>query len=522
MKKSITAILMTGSSLLLSCAGPTGDDELGTPELGESKSKLILNVHNGKDDVWTAADRVNITYCIAKGGSSGFGEYYGRAVHEVYQATQDWERAAYVKFVHKSEYDENCNRDAPIMFPILRDPYEGSAYATSFPPHVHYEPYDPNTGVVAELCIAIQWYDTLDRAVDKRTSRGTFSHELGHILGFRHEHIRPEASQPPYSYTCNTEADEDPWRTIAGYTQYDPNSIMHYGGLGGCGPLKDYALDATDKAAAFVVYPAPRRCEVWAGSTKLGQTTLTGLTSAADGDSKCQSYATTNYQKNGRLFATVERHSDHYRAIMTSSSSKACSLSDSILLFTPGLGFRRPAENLNYEVQLGKVAFNPPDPSFDGTLMLTYGTEGAQSVGFLYDKTSGFIKNSLSKNVSFCANDDSTIWAVVRAGSGDIPFYAYTPQGQSLQGVLKPLAYGSYTLSIDGMGGNDTFNGGDGNDVFTDLTGNNSASGYGGNDTLKLCNYNSIDCGSGSGDKAFTCKTDTTGTITGCESRSTF
>jgi hypothetical protein len=46
---------------------------------------------------------------------------------------------------------------------------------------------------------------------------------------------------------------------------------MHYG-VGGCGPLKDYALTATDKAAAHQVYRSPARCEVWLGSTQLGQT----------------------------------------------------------------------------------------------------------------------------------------------------------------------------------------------------------------------------------------------------------
>jgi Ca2+-binding RTX toxin-like protein len=281
-------------------------------------------------------------------------------------------------------------------------------------------------------------------------------------------------------------------------------------------------MDSTDRGAAFVVYPAPRRCEVWLGSTKLGQTTMAAPTSAADGDSKCQTYATTTYQRNGRLFAAIERHSDHYRALMISSSSKACSFTDSILLFTPGVGFRRPAEILNYEVLLGKVAYDPPNPWFDGTLMVTYGPEGGQRIAYLYDRTTGFIKDGLSKNVSFCANDDSTIWDIARAADGSYPFYAWTPQGQPLVGVLQPLVYGSYTLSIDGMGGNDRFYGGDGKDVFTDLTGNNIAYGFGGNDTLRLCNYDTLDCGAGSGDRAYTCRSDTTGTITGCESRSTF
>ena len=507
-------ILIASSVLVLSCAGVGDEEEVS----GEAQSPLILNVHNGADDVWTSTDRVNITYCIRPAYNSlGFADKYLRAVHEMYQATQAWERTAYVKFVHKSEYDATCSADSPVFFYVVRDGGRGddeTASAESFPPSSYYATH------LAQMLWIGFGYDTLDRKVDKRTTQGAFFHELGHILGFRHEHIRPQASQPPYNYTPCLEPGSDPWRTITGYTKYDPNSVMSYGPP--CGPLKDYALDATDKGAAFVVYPAPRRCEVWLGSTKLGQTTMAAPTSAADGEDKCKTYATSTFQKSGKLFATVERRSDHYRAIMLSSNSKPCSLTDSILLFTPGQGFRRPAEKLTYEALLGAVAFNPPDPWSDGKLAVTYGTEGAQRIAYLYDKTSGFMTNALSKNVSFCANDDSTTWGVVRAENGYQPFVAYTPQGDPLAGQLLPLVYGSYSLSIDGMGGDDWFAGGDGSDIFTDLTGNNGAFGYGGNDTFKLCNYDYVDCGSGSGDKVSTCKSDTTGTIVNCETRSTF
>jgi hypothetical protein len=178
-----------------------------------------------------------------------------------------------------------------------------------------------HSGEYHRLGIALPAYDTLDRSVDQRTSRGTFAHELGHILGFRHEHIRPEALQPPFSYDCFDEPVSegyDPWRTIPGATQYDPESVLHYG-TGRCGPLRDFALTDTDRAAAHLVYESPTRCEVWAGSTQLALTEIAAPTSAIDGESSCATFASAQ-QRDGLSHATVERHPDHFRAIMLEST----------------------------------------------------------------------------------------------------------------------------------------------------------------------------------------------------------
>ena len=281
-----SAITAAGQTALLlawtGCAGGAGAEGSSVP-LGRSESALILNVHEGADDVWTQSERVNITYCV----STLFRAYYPRAVQEMLEATRDWEEAAYVKFIYQSEFDSDCVYPrAPVVFAVESIFLgTGEAGAESFPPSfVH-------SGEYHRLGIALPAYDTLDRSVDQRTSRGTFAHELGHILGFRHEHIRPEALQPPFSYDCFDEPVSegyDPWRTIPGATQYDPESVLHYG-TGRCGPLRDFALTDTDRAAAHLVYESPTRCEVWAGSTQLALTEIAAPSSAIDGESSCAS-----------------------------------------------------------------------------------------------------------------------------------------------------------------------------------------------------------------------------------------
>ena len=68
-------------------------------------------------------------------------------------------------------------------------------------------------------------------------------HELGHTLGFRHEHIRSEA--PP---AC---PDEPTYDTLD-LTAYDPQSVMHYF----CGQVgsRELAITDLDRLGAQKVY----------------------------------------------------------------------------------------------------------------------------------------------------------------------------------------------------------------------------------------------------------------------------
>ena len=74
------------------------------------------------------------------------------------------------------------------------------------------------------------------------TLTGVLRHELGHTLGFRHEHTRPESG------TC---FEDNNWRAL---TAYDSSSVMHYPQCNGT-QNGDLVLTNLDKTGAHALYP---------------------------------------------------------------------------------------------------------------------------------------------------------------------------------------------------------------------------------------------------------------------------
>jgi hypothetical protein len=75
---------------------------------------------------------------------------------------------------------------------------------------------------------------------------GVLRHELGHVLGFRHEHIRSGAPS-----TCPEENTDE----VVDLTAYDPKSVMHYfcGGVGS----RDLRITDIDREGAQKLYGPP-------------------------------------------------------------------------------------------------------------------------------------------------------------------------------------------------------------------------------------------------------------------------
>ncbi|WP_199233893.1 M57 family metalloprotease, partial [Pedobacter sp. HMWF019] len=84
----------------------------------------------------------------------------------------------------------------------------------------------------------------------QESKAGVLRHELGHVLGFRHEHIWSAAE------SCKGEGIIDGYLGARQQTAYDCYSAMHYP-CGGCGTL-EMKLTQSDIAGAQKIYGKPR------------------------------------------------------------------------------------------------------------------------------------------------------------------------------------------------------------------------------------------------------------------------
>lgn len=200
-------------------------------------TELVGIIQNNRIVRWHPGEASSLSYCVLKktfvvDGGAG----YQRVVENMQRATKDWEETCGVGFVYKSELDvSDTLQPEGVIFTVREFDAGGQFIAASFFPN------DPENR--RRLLIDPSYYEQSLR-FDKV---GVLRHELGHVLGFRHEHIRPEA--PP---ACPHE--EDIYGTI-NLTLYDPRSVMHYfcGGVGS----SDLSITPTDKIGAQKVYGPP-------------------------------------------------------------------------------------------------------------------------------------------------------------------------------------------------------------------------------------------------------------------------
>ncbi|WP_408896592.1 M57 family metalloprotease [Nocardioides sp. R1-1] len=185
---------------------------------------LIVNTVNGQDDKWSASQALNLTYCV----STRFGTRHADVVAAMNAGAGLWEAATTrINFVYVPSQDGSCStRNNSILFsvePVATSQYIARAFFPSTPKR--------QRNVLID---------------DSIWSSGTWepgdilAHELGHALGFRHEHTRPEAG------TC---FEDNNWRPL---TPYDSASIMHYPQCNGSS--SDLEFQASDAAGARALY----------------------------------------------------------------------------------------------------------------------------------------------------------------------------------------------------------------------------------------------------------------------------
>lgn len=190
----------------------------------KADNAIVYNA-DGVDIVWNATEKLQLTYCI----SDSFGSRKSDVVQAMTDASFAWENAANINFSYSPSEDANCSAsDENVVFDI--QPTNGQSYiARSFYPHD--ERWSRN----------IMIDDSAFNVWEPMSLTGFLRHELGHILGLRHEHTRPE---PGVCFEDNN------WRSL---NEYDPGSVMHYPECNGTGDYS-FSLSALDKEGVVSLY----------------------------------------------------------------------------------------------------------------------------------------------------------------------------------------------------------------------------------------------------------------------------
>ncbi len=230
---------------------------------GEVVEFAIMNV-GGLDQVWSNADKRRLSYCV----STTFGSQYNAVIADMAAATAAWEAVADLDFFHVAGEDLVCDAaNQNVMFDVRPVNAGGRFLAAAFFPN---DPRADRSVVIDPSSFNLDPNDNL-------TLRGILRHELGHVIGARHEHTRPQAGR------C---FEDDNWR---GVTDYDAFSVMHYPQCNGLGDWS-LRLTATDQSGVACIYGAaagfvidPTICAP-AGGAAVAKTDSFGPTTIAQGE----------------------------------------------------------------------------------------------------------------------------------------------------------------------------------------------------------------------------------------------
>jgi Matrixin len=198
------------------------------PDIRSSPPEELIAILQGQNIVrWKHG--LALSYCIVRHTLSA--AEYATLRDAMWQATSDWENTCGVRFEHRRELDQGPGTGA--LFSVRGIDHGGKLLAAAFFPH------DPPARRLVQIDPSFFIGHGFDPA-------GILRHELGHVLGFRHEHIRGIAA------SLFPEESRDGTLDL---TEYDRDSVMHYvrGEFGNPG----LTITARDTIGAQRVYGPP-------------------------------------------------------------------------------------------------------------------------------------------------------------------------------------------------------------------------------------------------------------------------
>lgn len=208
---------------------PVAGDQLFALWSAWQADQLSVYRVNGADVVWSSTQKRNLTYCV----SNAFGANKARVVTALRDATESgWEMFADIDFKYLADQDGNCTAgNNAVLFDVNPVNANGEYLARAFFPN------SPR----GERNVLI---DPSAFQPGPWPLKNILAHELGHALGFRHEHIRPESGA--------TQCFED--NQYRGITAYDSASVMHYPQCNGSS--QDLSFTMLDRQGVAMLYGA--------------------------------------------------------------------------------------------------------------------------------------------------------------------------------------------------------------------------------------------------------------------------
>jgi len=216
---------------------------------GQDNPELLVNVEGGKPTYWEKPEQRTLKYAVMRASFRDQAKY-DMVVQDMAAASGEWVNTCAdcgLKFVHTPQFDKVDDpltyvahlQSDDIRFVVIFSDVTGADPANSYIARAFF-PGGP--AHLQSIILDSTYFNQVGRPF---TRVGVLRHELGHVLGYRHEHIRDEAG-------CWLEGGE--WKPL---TPYDGKSVMHYP-CGAAAARGDLVLSDLDKVGHRKQYALPK------------------------------------------------------------------------------------------------------------------------------------------------------------------------------------------------------------------------------------------------------------------------